>query len=165
MSICLAESPPFMHEDKISIDLDVPLRVVQWVKQTWNHIGRVCRSREFMGRHPLLSPEQTQFMLALIEHSPDIYLDEIQELLQELHGIKISVSSIWRTLKRLGMSAKKGRNSIRAAPSSSGIKASFIILIINGHPEPLSTASLPSEFFQTPPFYRLSQRWSVLHTE
>ncbi|KAH9012103.1 hypothetical protein EDB84DRAFT_1278781, partial [Lactarius hengduanensis] len=92
---------------EISIDLDVPLRVVQRVKQTWNHIGRVCRSREFMGRHPLLSPEQTQFMLALIEHSPDIYLDEIQELLQELHGIKISVSSIWRTLKRLGMSAKK----------------------------------------------------------
>ncbi len=46
-------------------------------------------------------------MLALIEHSPDIYLDEIQEQLQELHGIKMSLSSIWRTLKRLGMSAKK----------------------------------------------------------
>ncbi len=45
---------------EITIDLDVPLRVVQRVKQTWNHIGRVCRPREFMGRHPLLSPEQTQ---------------------------------------------------------------------------------------------------------
>ncbi|KAH9043566.1 hypothetical protein EDB84DRAFT_863762 [Lactarius hengduanensis] len=52
----------------------------------------------------------------------------------------------------------EGRNSIRAAPSSSGIKVSFIILIINGHPEPLSTASLPSEFLRTPPFYRLSQK-------
>lgn len=46
-------------------------------------------------------------MLALIEHSPDIYLDEIQEKLQELHDIKVSLSSIWRTLKRLGMSTKK----------------------------------------------------------
>jgi hypothetical protein len=46
-------------------------------------------------------------MLALIEQSPDIYLDEIQEGLQELHDIKISLPSIGRTLKRLGMSAKK----------------------------------------------------------
>ena len=46
-------------------------------------------------------------MLALIEQSPDIYLDEIQEGLQELHDIEISLSSIWRTLRRLGMSAKK----------------------------------------------------------
>jgi len=31
-------------------------------------------------------------MLALIEHSPDIYLDEIQEHLLEQHGIKVSLN-------------------------------------------------------------------------
>ena len=46
-------------------------------------------------------------MLALIEHSPDIYLDKIQEKLSEQHDIKVSLSSIFRTLKRLGMSSKK----------------------------------------------------------
>lgn len=46
-------------------------------------------------------------MLALIERSPDIYLDEIQEQLLELHGINVSLSAICKTLKRLGMSSKK----------------------------------------------------------
>ncbi|KAJ3504066.1 hypothetical protein NLJ89_g8133 [Agrocybe chaxingu] len=46
-------------------------------------------------------------MLALIEHSPDIYLDELQEQLFLQHDIKISLDSISRTLKRLGMSSKK----------------------------------------------------------
>ena len=92
---------------EIAIDLDMPLRVVQRVKKTWNEIGEVCRDRRFIGRHPLLSPDQTrvstrhywiilpvdavvhafwiQYMLGLVEHSPDIYLDEIQEQLLEQH--------------------------------------------------------------------------------
>jgi hypothetical protein len=45
-------------------------------------------------------------MLALLKHSPDIYLDEIQEQLQEQHRIDVSLSTISRTLKRLGISSK-----------------------------------------------------------
>src|SRR5258707_12933201 len=48
-----------------------------------------------------------QFMLALISHSPDIYLDEIQDQLYEQHDIEISLSTIWGTLKRLGITSKK----------------------------------------------------------
>jgi len=46
---------------EIAIDLDMPLRVVQRVKKTWNEIGEVCHDRRFIGRlgHPLLSPDQT----------------------------------------------------------------------------------------------------------
>lgn len=47
-------------------------------------------------------------MLALIENSPDIYL-ELQEQLPEQHDVKIIMFSILRTLKRLGMSLKKVR--------------------------------------------------------
>lgn len=46
-------------------------------------------------------------MTALLEHSPDIYLDEIQEQLAEQHNISVSLASISRTLKRLGISSKK----------------------------------------------------------
>jgi len=46
-------------------------------------------------------------MLGLLEHSPDMYLDEIQEELLTKHEIDISLSTIWRTLKRLGMTSKK----------------------------------------------------------
>lgn len=48
-------------------------------------------------------------MMALIEHTPDIYLDEIQEQLGVLHNVDVSISTIWRTLKRLGITSKSVR--------------------------------------------------------
>ena len=42
---------------EISINLDIPLRVIQRVKQTWNEIGEVCKDRTAMGRAPLMHPE------------------------------------------------------------------------------------------------------------
>jgi hypothetical protein len=46
-------------------------------------------------------------MLGLLEHSPDLYLDEIQEQLLDQHDCDISLAAIWRTLKRLGIGSKK----------------------------------------------------------
>ncbi|PPQ84486.1 hypothetical protein CVT24_012184 [Panaeolus cyanescens] len=46
-------------------------------------------------------------MLGLLEQSPDLYLDEILDRLKEQHGVTASLSCIFRTLKRLGMSSKK----------------------------------------------------------
>lgn len=95
---------------EIAIDLNMHVRVVQRVKKTWKEIGEVCRDRTYIGRAPMLSPEKTklsivfpiftmstntllyEFMLALIEHSPDIFLDEIQEQLFEQHDLEVSLS-------------------------------------------------------------------------
>lgn len=41
---------------EIAINLDIPLRVVQRVKHTWNEIGEVCKDRRRLGRAPILSP-------------------------------------------------------------------------------------------------------------
>ena len=43
---------------EIAINLDMPVFVVQRVKCTWMEIGHVCRTRQFLGRHPLLSPNE-----------------------------------------------------------------------------------------------------------
>jgi hypothetical protein len=40
-------------------------------------------------------------------HTPDLYLDEIQEQLSALHGLELSLRTIGCTLKGLGMSSKK----------------------------------------------------------
>ncbi|KIK90927.1 hypothetical protein PAXRUDRAFT_70621, partial [Paxillus rubicundulus Ve08.2h10] len=48
-----------------------------------------------------------QFMLGLLEHSPDLYLDEIQEQLYSLYWVDISIATIWQTMKHLGISSKK----------------------------------------------------------
>ena len=44
---------------EISINLDIPLRVIQRVIQTWNQIGEVCRDRT-TGRAPLMQPEHCE---------------------------------------------------------------------------------------------------------
>jgi transposase len=49
----------------------------------------------------------SQFMLALLEHMPDLYLDEIQEQLHEQHDVSVSLAALSRILKRLGISSKK----------------------------------------------------------
>ncbi|KAJ7210187.1 hypothetical protein GGX14DRAFT_343181, partial [Mycena pura] len=107
---------------RIAIELHMPLRVVQRVIKTWKEIGEVCRDRRYKGRHPILSPEhiearhtqavsvvlkRSQFLFALLDHSPDLYLDELQEALLSQHDLDVSLATISRTLHRLGMSRKK----------------------------------------------------------
>jgi hypothetical protein len=45
-----------------------------------------------------------------LSSTPDLYLDELRLELQERHGVSVSLSTIWRTLKRGGYSMKKVRN-------------------------------------------------------
>ncbi|KAJ7194135.1 hypothetical protein GGX14DRAFT_378286 [Mycena pura] len=96
--------------ENITIDLNMPLRVVQRVQQTWAEFGEVCRDRRHKGRPPLLSTQNTKFMLALIDQTPDIYLDEIQEYLYIQHDVDVSLATISRTLHRLGYGSKKVRS-------------------------------------------------------
>ncbi|KAF8133505.1 hypothetical protein K438DRAFT_1538154, partial [Mycena galopus ATCC 62051] len=111
----------------IAIDLDMPLRVVQRVKKTWREIGEVCRDRKYIGCSPMMSPTHTTFMLALIDHTPDIYLDEIQEQLFLQHDLDVSLSTISRTMKRLGLSSKK--LSRQAAERCADARRAFIMEI------------------------------------
>ncbi|KAF8236349.1 hypothetical protein L208DRAFT_1528436, partial [Tricholoma matsutake] len=92
---------------EISINLDIPLRVVQCVLKCWKEIGEVCKDRTRMGCTPLMKPDEVKFMLALLDRNPDIYLNEIQEQLGDQHGIQISLATIWRTLKQLGITSKQ----------------------------------------------------------
>jgi Fe2+ or Zn2+ uptake regulation protein len=46
-------------------------------------------------------------MLGLLERSQDMYLDEIQEQLEEQHSVIISLATIYRTLHQLGITSKK----------------------------------------------------------
>ncbi|KAF8812198.1 hypothetical protein BYT27DRAFT_7018858, partial [Phlegmacium glaucopus] len=39
--------------------------------------------------------------------SPDLYLDELRLELQERHGVSVSISTIWRTLRKGGYTMKK----------------------------------------------------------
>jgi transposase len=70
-------------------------------------------------------------MLAILERDPDLYLDEIQDELYFQHGIEASLSTIWRTLRRLGLSMKK---LSRAAAERSEHQRRLFTLAIGGEP-------------------------------
>ena len=106
-----------------AINLDMNVRVVQRVKQTFEAMGEVCEDRKGIGRLPLLTIGaievnkiftmssvtyiQFQHMLGLLEHPPDLYLDEIKEEMWVKHGIDVSLSTVCHTLKRLRITSKK----------------------------------------------------------
>lgn len=50
-----------------------------------------------------------QFLLGTIRRSPDLYLDELQEMMAVSCGIDVSRSTVWRTLRRAGFTMKKVR--------------------------------------------------------
>ncbi|KAJ6527763.1 hypothetical protein B0H19DRAFT_969672 [Mycena capillaripes] len=121
---------------KIAIQLNIPLRVVQRVITTWKEIGEVARDRNYIGRAPMLSPAHIKFMLALLEHTPDIYLDEIQEQcvqfhtlsqLYNQHDVDTSLATLSCTLARLGISSKK--LSPQAAERCQNARRDFIMKI------------------------------------
>jgi transposase len=50
-----------------------------------------------------------QFLTGVIRHSPDVYLDELRELLEDKRGCEVSEATLWRSLKRCGFTMKKVR--------------------------------------------------------
>jgi len=77
-------------------------------------------------------------MLGMLEHSPDLYLDEIQEQLSTVHGLELSLRTICRTLKRLGMTSKK--LSKPAAEQCEEARREFALEVGKYPPEYLVTA-------------------------
>ena len=53
--------------------------------------------------------------MALVEEMPDITLGELVAHLDEVHGLSVAPSTVWRLLDRHGMTFKKNRARLRAA--------------------------------------------------
>lgn len=54
-------------------------------------------------------------ILALVEETPDITLAEIAAHLEQVHGLRVAQSTVWRLLDRHGMTFKKNGARKRAA--------------------------------------------------
>tara|TARA_B100000676_G_C17928701_1_gene759611 strand:- start:720 stop:1067 length:348 start_codon:yes stop_codon:yes gene_type:complete len=91
------------HE--IAIELNVSKSWVRRVKQEFRETGKTApattRSRSgFVDRH-------ADWLRDKVHDQPDIYLREIQALAANELGIKVSLMTICRSLKELGLTRKK----------------------------------------------------------
>ncbi len=60
------------------------------------------------------SNSQRDFLLGLVEQTPDMTIVEMQQQLAAERGIKVSVGTIWTFLDRCGLTFKKSRRTRRS---------------------------------------------------
>jgi transposase len=82
-------------------------RLVQRRRET----GSIEPRQQTTFRHRVLSDQQEQRLVALITGKPDATLAELQEALPT----RAALSTIWRTLGRLGFTVKKNGTRRRTA--------------------------------------------------
>ncbi|KAI0308881.1 hypothetical protein OF83DRAFT_1024500, partial [Amylostereum chailletii] len=82
-------------------------RVIQDFKQR-HLIARPRRiGRETRGAKRALGYHGSQFLQGYVRFRPDVYLDEMRELVEDRLDVEVSDSTIWRTLSRSGFTMKK----------------------------------------------------------
>jgi transposase len=78
------------------------------VFKLWRETGDVVKhTHGLCGRPRLLVFDDVQFLLRLVRHRPDWFLDELTNLLQENRFISIHFTTILRELARAGYSVKR----------------------------------------------------------
>ena len=91
-----------------------PSTAIKWVAQ-WRKTGDFSPRPQGGDNRSHRLEAHAEEILDLIEERPDITLGEIVDHLEEAHGLKVAVSSVWRLLDRHGMNFKKNRARQRAA--------------------------------------------------
>ena len=87
---------------------------IKWFEQ-WRRSGAVGPRPQGGDRRSHRLEGHAEEILELIDEEPDITLGELAEHLDEVHGLKVAPSSVWRLLDRHGMTFKKNRARQRTA--------------------------------------------------
>lgn len=82
--------------------------VYNWVK-AYKETGKKEAKKYKSGRKPKISGSNLLVFKEIVEEYPDATLDEYSEYFLKRTGIKVSSTSVFRTLKRLGLTRKKSR--------------------------------------------------------
>ena len=79
---------------------------IKWIDR-WRRTGDVGPRPQGGDRRSQRIEAHSEEILALIDKKADITLGEIAEHLEEVHGLRVAQSTVWRLLERHGMTFKK----------------------------------------------------------
>ncbi|KAF9234994.1 hypothetical protein BU15DRAFT_65215 [Melanogaster broomeanus] len=102
----------FIDDERIAMCLNLSTRTVQRVLAHYRSYGTIPNSsrnvvEEDGTENGHLRDVDAEFLLGTIEKSPDLYLDELQEMLATSCGVYVSRATVWRTLRKAGFTMKK----------------------------------------------------------
>ncbi|PVF91778.1 hypothetical protein CPB86DRAFT_688557, partial [Serendipita vermifera] len=117
----------------ISEQFNIPVRTVQ-------HVAKQVREGTHLVENPCkkrgsyrLSDDDVQFLLSLISRTPDLYLSELREKLFEAMKVEVSISTIYRTLRRAGLTRKTITKAARERDEAK--RAEYQARIAKYHPQ------------------------------
>jgi transposase len=87
---------------------------IKWVDR-WRRTGHVRPRPQGGDKRSQPIEAHAREIMALVGERPDISLAEIAVYLDEMHGLRVALSTVWRLLDRHGMTFKKNRARQRAA--------------------------------------------------
>lgn len=90
--------------------------------QAWRRRGTVAALPQGGDRRSVAIERHREWLLLLVEQTPDLTLEEIRERLGE-RGFAAAVSTIWRFFDRHGISFKKNRARGRTGAPGRGRRA------------------------------------------
>ena len=146
--------------DRELISLDDTLDCVGFSERTfyrvlrlWRETGDVVKhTYGLRGRPRLLVIDDLQYLLRLVRHRPDWFLDELTDLLHENRFISIHFSTILRELSRAGYSVKKLKRI--AAERNEDKRAEFVYRMAEYTQEQLGFLDETSKDEKTPGRHR-----------
>jgi len=102
----------FLDHERIGMCLNVSTRTVQRVLSHFHATGTIPNEKagdEVVKRvrNKHLRDIDVEFLLGTVQKTPDLYLDELREILAQNCGVHVSLSSVWRTLRSAGFTMKK----------------------------------------------------------
>ncbi|KAJ6560057.1 Homeodomain-like protein, partial [Mycena capillaripes] len=87
-----------MKNDEIAAAINIGESTVRRIKRLWYTTGYVVAHPKKNGRPPILSTLDLEYLEALIERQPDIYLSELAVCLHEGRGVDVEAKTISRAL-------------------------------------------------------------------
>lgn len=91
-----------MTKAAIARNYHVSTRWIYKLQRQRDQTGSITPRRGKSGRQPVLA-EHSERLLEIVEEQPDATLEEIRERL----GVVVGVTTVWKALKRLGVTFKK----------------------------------------------------------
>jgi transposase len=102
-----------MKPDGIATTFDVSIAWVYRLVQRRRATGSIAPRKQTKFRGRALSDREEVRLVALITAQPDATLAELQQALPT----RAALSTLWRTIDRLGLTVKKNGTRRRAAPA------------------------------------------------
>ena len=99
------------NPDKIAVSLYVCAKTVRRIVSHFLETEHVT-SGVNIGRPRALTSLEETLTLNVIFGNPEIYLDEVQRYLEKKPGMVISISTVYRTTQRLGLTSRKIRHLV-----------------------------------------------------